>query len=250
MRTHYWLTGVLATVLATAASAAPSLPPVKVAAVNEVSLSAPAVRVARVRQASVTTVAQSTAMGLSAATQQVEDYFNSVISAMADFTQSVTGERTQSSGVFYWSKPGKFLWQYEKPVKQKLVSTGSSVYFIDDRGQVTQLPLNAGMARLFNAKTLNMSKQGLRATGVQTTSGQLAVTFAVDKKIAAGDQTGLVSLKLVFERLAGGKLKLAQIDALDTMSVTTRVVFGNLRENVPLPSKMFTFTPGVYEQRN
>jgi outer membrane lipoprotein carrier protein len=208
-------------------------------------------RTATVRQASVTTVAETAQPGLSATTAQVEDYFNSLTSLQAGFVQSVTGEREDSRGVFSLKRPGKFLWQYQTPTKQKIVSTGSAVYYHDEeRNQVTQLPMNAGVARLFNAKTLNLSKQGLRATRVQSNSTLLVVEFAVDKKIATSDQAGLAGLRLTFDKLGGGRLQLKQIDALDTLSVTTRVVFSDVRENIALPDKLFAFTPGVYEQRN
>lgn len=252
MRGYYGLTAGLAiAVLAQSVLAEPNLPQVRhAAAVQAVSLSAPGPRTATVRQASVTVVDQLPQPGLSAVTKQVEDYFNDLSMYQAEFTQSVTGERVPSKGTFSWRKPGQFLWQYEAPVKQKLISTGSAVYFVDDRNAVTQLPMDAGIARLFNAKVLNLSKQGLRATRVQSNNRLLVVEFAVDKKIATGDQTGLVNLRLAFDKLAGNRLMLKQIDALDTLSVTTRVEFVNVRENVALPGKMFQFTPGVYDQRN
>lgn len=237
--------------MAQAGEQAPNLPQVrKNASVESSSLPVASGRTATVRQASVTVVDNVPQPGLSAVTKAVEDYFNDINTLQADFTQTVTGERVASKGVFSWRKPGQFLWLYQSPVAQKLVSTGSAIYFIDDRKQATQLPMDAGVARLFNAKTLNLSKQGLRTTHVKTTSTQMEVDFAVDKKIATGDQTGLVSLKLVFDRLPGNTMQLRRIDALDTLSVTTRVEFANVRENVALPAKMFAFTPGVYDQRN
>lgn len=205
---------------------------------------------ARVRTASVTTVAQTAQPGLSATTQRVEAYFNGLTSLQADFVQTVTGEREPSRGTFYWKKPGKFLWLYRTPAAQKVISTGSAIYFIDDRQQATQLPMDAGVARLFNAKTLNLSKQGLRATSVKETGRTLSVTFAVDKKIAAGENSGLARLTLVFAKLPGNRLQLAQIDAVDTLSTTTRVEFGNLQENLTLVNGLFAYTPGVYDQKN
>lgn len=209
------------------------------------------VRSASVRQASVTTVAQTAQPGLSATTRQVEDYFNDLTTFQAAFVQTVTGEKVPSRGTFSLKRPGKFVWQYDTPVKQKIVSTGSAAYYIDQtRNQVTQLPMNAGVARLFNSKTLNLSKQGLRATRVRTNSNLLVVDFAVDKTLKTGDTTGLTQLALTFERMPGNNLRLKQIDGVDTLSVTTRVEFADIRENVSLSDKLFAFTPGVYEQRN
>lgn len=245
MRTYY---GILAG-LAIAATA--TMPAFAQAKTTEGQDNRANVRTANARLASVTTVAQTAQPGLSASTKQVEDYFNGITSLQAAFTQTVTGEATPSEGTFSWKRPGRFLWQYDTPVKQQIISTGAAVYYIDqERNQTTQLPVNAGVARLFNAKTLNLSQQGLRATSVNSTPRELSVTFAVDKKIATGDNTGLSQLTLIFDKIEGGRLMLKTIDALDTLSVTTRVEFENVRENIELSNKMFNYTPGVYEQRN
>lgn len=205
---------------------------------------------AGVKTAHVVTATTTFMPGLSASTKRVEDYFNDLSSLQADFTQTVTGERQASSGTFYWRKPGRFLWLYKQPVSQKVVSTGSAIYFIDDRQQATQLPTNAGVARLFNAKTLNLSQQGLRAVNAQENGRMLEVTFEVDKKIRTGDNSGLTKLTLTFAKQPGGRMYLSQIDAVDTLSTTTRVEFRNVQENVTLVNKLFEYTPGVYENRN
>ena len=244
------LSGTVLAQTGVGSGAAPLPAPRKQPQVAEGTL-APQVRDTAVRPASATTVVQLGSPGLSATTRQVEDYFNDLNSLQADFTQSVTGEKVDSKGVFSLQRPGKFLWQYMTPVKQRIISTGSAVYYHDqERNQVTQLPMNAGVARLFNAKRLNLSQQGLRAVRVQSNSTMLAVEFAVDKKIATGDNTGLTDLRLTFAKLPGNNLQLRQIDAVDTLSVTTRVAFANVKENIPLAKSLFAFTPGVYDQRN
>jgi outer membrane lipoprotein-sorting protein len=205
---------------------------------------------AGVKTAHVVTATTTFMPGLSASTKRVEDYFNDIASLQADFTQTVTGDTQPSTGTFYWRKPGKFLWLYKAPTAQKIVSTGSAIYFIDDRQQATQLPMDAGVARLFNAKKLNLSQQGLRATDTKENGRMLSVTFAVEKKIAAGENSGLAKLTLTFTKLAGGRMYLSQMDAVDTLSTTTRVEFRNVSENVTLVNKLFEYTPGVYDQRN
>lgn len=237
MRGYYGTTGLLAMVFMAGGAMAVDTP-------------AKGSHLAQVRTASVTTVATTAQPGLSATVQKVERYFNDVKTLQADFKQTVTGEARASTGTFYWQKPGKFLWLYKQPVAQKLVSTGSAIYFIDDRQQATQVPTNAGVARLFNAQTLNFSKQGLRATHVAQTGRELAVTFAVEKDMAAGDGAGLKQLTLVFTRLPGNRMELARIDALDTLNTTTRVELTNIRTNLMLTRGLFEYTPGVYQQRN
>lgn len=242
MRTRYGIWAVLA-MAAIGVNAAAADTPVPTPAKNT--------HLAKTRGVSITLVSQTPQPGLSAVTQDVERYFNNLNTLQADFVQTVTGEAQASSGTFYWAKPGKFLWLYKEPVRQKVVSTGSGIYYHDEeRNQTTQLPTDAGVARLFNAKTLNLSQQGLRAVSSKSTSRELSVTFAVEKKVAMSDTTGLARLTLVFAKLPQGQLQLKTIDAQDTLSVTTRVDFADVQENLTLVRKLFDFTPGVYQQRN
>lgn len=210
------------------------------------------VRTATVRDASVTIIDISKGdVGLEQAARMVEGYFNGLTTMQAEFSQSVTGQAFASEGTFYLKKPRQFLWQYDTPVKQKIISTGTAVYYKDEeRNQVTQLPMNSGLARIFNAKKLNLAAEGLRVTGVQSTPRVLVVSLALDKRSFAEDQAGLRSVRMTFDRLPGNALQVREMEAVDTLQVTTKVSFSNVRTGVYFPPKLFDFTPGVYEQRN
>lgn len=231
---------------AMAASAAAPVLAAPTGNVRTASVTVPNVRVASTSRAEPGSASD---ISMETATRMVEGYFNGLTTMQADFTQSVTGEKTSSTGTFYLRKPRQFLWQYETPERQKIISTGSAVYYVNgDSGQVTQLPTNAGMARLFNRPYLKLAEQGLRVTGVQSSPSVLAVTLEVDKRSFVEDQAGVRSLRLVFERLPGGNLRIHEVDVLDALNTTTRVTFSNIQTGVRFDRDMFDFTPGVYKE--
>jgi outer membrane lipoprotein-sorting protein len=189
-----------------------------------------------------------------AAQKVVEGYFNNLKTMQANFTQHVTGEDVSSEGLFSYKWPRMFVFQYETPVKQKIVSTGTHVYYVDQSGgfdsQVTQLPMDAGVGRIFGSKSLNLKEAGLRVTEAAGNERLLRVLMVATKKIRANDQAGLKQAWLTFDKGTGGQLTLAGIEALDTLGVTTTVLFDHVRSGVPLSGKLFEYTPGVYRNRN
>lgn len=223
------------------AAQAATLAPVRTASVT----------VAHARAASPTTHGPVNDVSLNTAARLVEGYFNGLTTMQADFTQSVSGEHFSSEGTFFLQKPGKFLWQYDTPTKQRIISTGAGVYYLnEENNQVTQLPTNAGMARLFNSRYLNLAKQGLRVTGVESSSSVIAVTLELDKRTFAEDQAGMKNLRMVFDRLPMGMLRIREVSWVDATQATTRVSFRNIKTGVRFDRKMFDFTPGVYKQQN
>jgi outer membrane lipoprotein-sorting protein len=186
---------------------------------------------------------------LAVAAQTVEKYFNGISTLKANFTQKVTGEPFTSEGTFVWKKPKQFVWTYETPNRQRVISTGAAVYYSDDeRHQVTQLPNNAGLARIFNAGRLNLAKSGLRVAAVQNEAHTYAVTLQV-----VGDDTreaaAVKSLRIAFIRGVKG-LTLASMEAIDLTGAVTRIGLNQVQTNVPVDAKVFAFTPGVYKQKN
>ncbi len=77
-----------------------------------------------------------------------------------------------STGVFLFSKPGKFIWNYKKPYEQILQTDGKKLYIYDkDLNQVTTKKLGAALgaspaAILFGStdieKNFSLSEDGVR----------------------------------------------------------------------------------------
>jgi len=85
------------------------------------------------------------------ALEQFKAFVSSTKSAKGEFTQRVvstngapvTGAKAkQSSGTFVFSRPGQFIWSYQKPYEQVLQSDGVELFVYDkDLNQVTKKKL-------------------------------------------------------------------------------------------------------------
>ncbi len=221
-------------------------PTVRLASVTVAGVSPSVVRA--MREVTPSLVGRPAQAELVAAGKAVEDLFNAVTTMRATFTQHTAGEKFSSHGDFYWQKPGKFLWQYETPVRQKIVSTGTAVFYVDQStgkdGQVTQLPFNAGLGRLFNARTLNLSKEGLRVIALQDTPQQRTLTLVMIDGKKEMDAGGLVRVRVMLRRDKGA-LVLAGLEGFDKMNNTTRVTFEDVVLGGAIPKKLFEFVPQV-----
>ena len=195
--------------------------------------------------ASVTAAPQASVV--TAARGLTEGYFNSLNTLQANFTQVQSDKPKEiQRGTFSANRPaGQFLWQYETPVKQKIVGTGTAVYYVDQSfkgkdGQVTQLPIDAGMGKLLRGEPLNLAKVGLRVTNYTEISGTRTVTLAATQ--TRRDQQGLKQVTLTFRGTAQAPV-LKSFSATDMLGVTTTVSLTNLRTGVVFPKGQFSYTP-------
>lgn len=75
--------------------------------------------------------------------EELQKFLNQVSSAEGSFNQTVVDKSGKlldgpSTGVFAFSRPGKFVWEYETPYEQKIVSNGRTLWVWDkDLNQVT-----------------------------------------------------------------------------------------------------------------
>lgn len=174
---------------------------------------------------------------------EIETYLNTLTTFSAQFEQAVNGVHP-SSGLFFLKKPGKFLWQYQKPDPSKLISNGGEIYFHDETtNQTTQVP-RQGMADLLTRKTFNLEKEK---------------TFQVE---AIYEQNGLLHLALTFNNLEEGDLgqkltltflqnpiQLRQITTFNQLGQRVEMLFYNIRENIDIAAKTFAFTPFHYREK-
>lgn len=180
------------------------------------------------------------------ATRLVEDYFNTTKTMQAAFTQKTTGEAFTQEGMFYLSRtgtnPGKFLWDYQSPDKQRLIATGTALYFVDDAngGRVTELPIKAGLARLFAGKRLTLAKEGLQVAGAERNGGTLTVDLNVIGDLGGDDTSGVRKVTLVFD---GSPMQLREARVLDAVDALTVMTFNDVKSGMALDDKMFRFVP-------
>lgn len=178
------------------------------------------------------------------AAKQVEGYFNGMSTYQARFQQRTTGEQWTQEGMFYLNRPkGQFLWNYESPDRQRLIATGTKLYFVNDErgGAVTELPVKSGLSRLFTGKALNLEQEGLRVVKADQTDDQLVVTMEAKPVKGGTDMGGVETVTLTFARKP--QLALMQADVVDAVDALTKVSFADVKQGLTMDGKMFQFTP-------
>lgn len=174
------------------------------------------------------------------ALDQFKTFVSSTKSARGEFTQkqvrtSPTSKVTPpSSGTFLFSRPGKFIWQYQKPYEQLLQADGDQLYVYDkDLNQVT-------VKKLGNAL-------GSSPAAILFGSNDLEKNFTLSE---AGTREGLEWLKAVpkskdttFEQIGIGlRDGIPQaMELKDTFGQTTVLQFRNFQRNPALSPNQFKF---------
>ncbi len=177
-----------------------------------------------------------------AALDQFKTFVASTKAAKGEFTQTLTknvdgAKKTSapSTGTFLFARPGKFIWQYQKPYEQLLQADGEQLYIYDkDLNQVTVKKLGDAL--------------GSSPAAILFGSNDLEKNFTLSE---AGTREGLEWLKAVpkakdtsFEQIAIG-LKNGQPEAMelrDNFGQTSLLSFKKFEKNPALTSTSFKFT--------
>ncbi len=145
------------------------------------------------------------------------------------------GKGGTSSGTFTFARPGKFIWQYEKPYSQLLQADGDKLYVYDkDLNQVTVRTLGGALgaspaAILFGSNDLDKNFT-LRDAGVKAGIDWLELT-------PKAKDTQFQSVGIGFK---DGNLEAMELH--DVFGNVTLLTFSNIQKNPPLPADAFKFT--------
>lgn len=193
-----------------------------------------------------TTAAPATqkTMDLTQATARAEQWFNSVKTLKADFSQTTQNAgqlgRVQT-GTFYLNRPTQFLWQYAMPVRQKIISTGAYVFFHDEEsGQTTQIPRSMPLVKLLTAKTVSFSDDTFKPLLATQTAKGFSLRIAL---MEDGFEEGQFTLSF-----KGKPAQLTTIRMMDALGSTNTIRLTNMRTGLQLNKKLFRFTPPQYEE--
>ena len=169
----------------------------------------------------------------------VQDYLNNMTTFEASFEQVSPGQ-DYARGHFYMQRPRQFLWKYEEPEMQKLISTGSRLYFHDSKTeQTTQLPLNMGLAALFVKDKIDLSEGDLWVKNTTQGDGWFSAELAMQDE-ADGYMEGSISLVFKTE-----PLQLKKIVTADAFGAEIHVLFDHIKEGHVIAANTFDFTPAV-----
>jgi len=174
------------------------------------------------------------------AIQRLHQFTHDAKTLSGAFSQTVYDRKNRkiqdASGEFYFSRPGKFRWVYNKPYEQIIVGNGKKVWLYDaDLAQVTEKKMDQAI--------------GESPAALLASSDEIDPRFNL-KDI--GQNKGLEWLEATpkgkdgtFERVHLGFLG----DALQTMELkdnfgqNTLLRFSGLKNNPKLKAELFSFTP-------
>ena len=177
-----------------------------------------------------------------AALDQFKQFVASTQSAKGEFTQrqvrtenGVTKVVNTSSGSFVFSRPGKFIWTYQKPYEQLIQADGEKLFIYDkDLNQVTTKKLGNAL--------------GSSPAAILFGSNDLDKNFTLKE---GGTKDGLEWLEAVpksrdttFERIGIG-LKNGTPMAMelhDSFGQVSLLTFGSFEKNPSLKVNSFSFT--------
>lgn len=165
----------------------------------------------------------------------VETYLNNISTLEADFQQYAPGTPF-TSGTFYLSRPKQFLWQYKIPHTQKLVSTGSRLFFHDPKTeQTTQLPLNSGFAALLTKSPISLTNEDYTIHDFSNIEDITVIEMSVK-----GDNENRFVLKF-----SNNPLLLLSMKSKDSFGQGVSILFSNHKSGHKLNKNLFKFKPAV-----
>jgi outer membrane lipoprotein carrier protein len=170
--------------------------------------------------------------------RELKAFLSATRTLTADFKQVLineAGDPVQTSfGEFYLQRPGKFRWDYKKPIQQQIISNAGKVWFYDpDLEQVTVKKLD----------------ESVGSTPALLLSGEVSLedNFTMEKQ---GEDEGLLWVKLlpkheesgfkyVLIGLSGGTL--SGMELSDNFGQLTRIYFSNVVTNREVKPDLFQF---------
>jgi outer membrane lipoprotein carrier protein len=164
-------------------------------------------------------------------------------SAKGEFTQrqvkSMDGSTkvsNQASGTFFFQRPGKFIWQYQKPYEQLLQADGEHLYIYDkDLNQVTEKKLGNAIgsspaAILFGSndleKNFNLKDAGAK-DGLEWLEATPKTKDTSFNRIGIGLKDGVPHA----------------MELRDNFGQVSLLTFTRFEKNPSMPADQFKFTP-------
>ena len=170
-----------------------------------------------------------------------ETYFNELDTFKASFIQEDGAENAPQTGVFHLKRPKQFNWTYTAPTPQRIISTGSRLFYIDDTSeQITQLPLNIGLAAVLTQETLDLSHESLNV--LNTVEDETSYQIVIEPK-HSGAADGISINANVTLVLNKNPRQLTQMITTNPLGQRTVVKFTDVVQGETLNANLFNFTP-------
>ena len=185
----------------------------------------------------ITAMVLSAGVAHASALEQFKSFVAGTKSARGEFTQTQvlkTKTGKTSSGTFVFSRPGKFIWTYQKPYEQLLQADGETLYLYDkDLNQVTTRKLGGALgsspaAILFGSNDLD---KNFTLSEAGTHDGLEWLNATPKSKDTTFEQIG-IGLKDGFPQA---------MELKDNFGQTVLLKFTNVQRNPALGPQAFKF---------
>lgn len=184
------------------------------------------------------------AVNVDEAVRKAEDYLNGLKTIRSGFQQVVKGQGV-STGTFYLKKPGRFLWAYNYPGQERLISTGKNLYFYEEESQqVTELPRNTPMVKLMGVAKVSLKEAGFKVDKATRQDGRLTLGLSLY------DKTADLSTNATLVFIEKPKMRLEKFISTNQLNQKVEVSFFGYEENVVLEDALFKFTPTIKKNNN
>ena len=151
------------------------------------------------------------------------------------------GKKQVAEGGVYFKKPGKMRWNYQKPVKQEIVSDGKNLWnYRPGDKQVVVSPMTQAfqtkVPSTFLAGIGNLQKDFQARWGKEPSAGEAYSLELIPRE----DHGGLEKLSLLIDR---ENFKILEARMQDLMGNVTQIRFSKIQFDNRLSDSLFTFTP-------
>ncbi len=167
--------------------------------------------------------------------ERINAYFNEMTNLEGNFLQTDAND-TRRRGKFFLERPGKVLFDYSLPSKQKIISNGKYLAIEDhDLNTADRYPLDSTPFRLLLKERVNLAED---ARVIALDVGENIVVLTVEDKQAPGGG----QIRLFFD---WPQLQLKEWIITDAQGLNTRIELASLEANKQVDPKLFTFSTEV-----
>jgi outer membrane lipoprotein-sorting protein len=170
-----------------------------------------------------------------AVVEKINAYFNNMTNLEGNFLQTDAND-SRRKGKFFLQRPGKVLFDYSLPSKQKIISNGKYLAIEDhDLNTTDRYPLESTPFRLLLKEHVNLAEDAYIAA---LDVGENIVVLTVEDKEARGGG----QIRLFFD---WPELQLREWIITDAQGLNTRIELASLEANKEVDPKLFTFSKEV-----
>jgi outer membrane lipoprotein-sorting protein len=167
--------------------------------------------------------------------RRISTYLNGLKNVQGKFLQ-IGADGKSEEGTFYFRKPGRMRFEYQKPNPNLIIADGTTVAVENSQLKTTdRYPLGSSPLRLMLSENIDLSSDP-RISAVRREAGAVSVTA----RETSGPATG--SITLTFADAGAAGLELRQWQVVDAQGMRTTIVVNEMHQVANIPPQLFVIT--------